>query len=68
MSSVTQTVAVVSNLAPAHVREEHQEQGDGEQGLVQDSLEGDQADSVGHRVPGVQPAIPSYRVTMRVRK
>ena len=53
MSSVTQTVAVVSNLAPAHVREEHQEQGDGEQGLVQDSLEGDQADSVGHRVPGV---------------
>ena len=57
------TQTLVSYLAPAHVGEEDQEQGDGEQGLVQHSLEGDQAHSVGHRVPRVQPAVPSYRVS-----
>ena len=49
-------------LAPAHVGEEDQEQGDGEQGLVQDSLERDHPDSVGHGVPGVKPAIPGYKI------
>ncbi len=47
------------DLAPTHVGEEDQEEGDGEQRLVQDSLKGDQPDSVGHRVPGVKPAVPA---------
>ena len=47
-----------SDLTPAHVGEEDEEQGDGEQGLVQDGLEGDHSDGAGHRVPCVQPAVP----------
>ena len=46
------------DLAPAHVGEEDQEERDGEQGLVEDSLEGDHPDSVGHRVAGVEPSVP----------
>ena len=50
------------DLTPAHVGEEDQEEGDSEQGLVQDSLQGDHPDSVSHGIPCVKPAVPGYKI------
>ena len=52
---------VVFTLAPAHVGEEAEEEGDGEHGLVQHHLDGDDPGGGGHE-PGVQPAVPERHV------
>ena len=46
-------------LAPAHVGEEDQEEGDGEEGLVQHSLQQDHPRRGSHGPPRVQPPVPS---------
>ena len=46
-------------LAPAHVGEEDQEEGDGEQRLVQHSLQQDHTRRGRHGPPSVQPPVPA---------
>ena len=48
-------------LAPTHVGEEAQQEGDGEECLVQHHLDGDNSGTPGHE-PGVQPAVPEGHV------